>query len=450
MTFDVTIDEYPNPGYDSVDYNVDYTVTNNGSSSTDQDIELHVGPLPSSISEIWGSDSLSDYSGQTGGFSTKESNGAQKGWILEGSSGYDVISTYDRGIWEPGMNVRFRVHIGDETSDELAFLVAMQDEQNDYSNTPCYSLMINAFLDEWGLYDEPRGDTIVNANYTFENGHVYEAVMKTYDNNPTDFDLTLYDITDGVQLDTLSVTDDRFSHHNTGITGWMGWMNPGCYIDLAEEVSESYEPELMVIWEDFESGDLSNWRGETGQFNISSSYQYEGTYSVEAPANSGGSDIMQYDATASESPGSNGPISQWVRINGDEAHKVYFYLQDSTTTKLSEASGYALTIRTQSDVPKLQIWSNGSVDSEIHLNDQQQNVVMNNNEWYRFDVFPQTEEGPFTTSELGVEIYDSSGSLWNYGSTTNYPYSSGYYGILNDHDRSAPMYVDYITDQTNQ
>jgi hypothetical protein len=178
---------------------------------------------------------------------------------------------------------------------------------------------------------------------------------------------------------------------------------------------------VFIAADDFESGSLSAYSGQTSLFSISTTFNNDGIYGLSNAGNENGranqGGIFRFDQTVSQ--GETFRYKQYVDTSAgssDEACTLFGVQATSTTNQ-----NYAVCIE-QFGTDRISLARN-VVDNDVSGTVLATSTVTYSTGWYEVEVDWGTDDSLF------VSLYDSAGSLVTTVSATDSTYTSGGFGF---------------------
>lgn len=208
----------------------------------------------------------------------------------------------------------------------------------------------------------------------------------------------------------------------------------------------------VTVYDDFEHNNLSgNYVGDTANIetvneNNTPTTARNGSYMVGITGGDASNTAFLDSMSENDQPSSGESFSFWFYLDEKDNRRFLFGSQ-TTQDRLGDYTGYAIWLRTEGDTSELEYWSNGSSSWST---DNPESVVMDENTWYRVDVFWNDGSGPFSSTELGMRILETNGSTHQSVSTNDSnEVSGGRLGFYSPSSGSSMCYIDYITSNTD-
>jgi len=176
---------------------------------------------------------------------------------------------------------------------------------------------------------------------------------------------------------------------------------------------------MVTVLDSFEDGDISEYSGDTGAFDVVSSPTYDGGNALESLGNSFNNDITRTDVTIAPS---ETPFGAWVQYDtvGTPSPRFGIDFAVQSATGNAGLSGYRIVLVTEFELLELYRVDDGS-DTVLASADYSNGST---GTWFNVVCTEWTSSGDVT-----VEIRDTGGSTLASVSVTDSTYGSGGIGF---------------------
>jgi alpha-glucosidase len=354
---------------------------------------------------------ISRYSGDTNAFSVVSSLAYEGDNSLKfDANGRGVITSLDTST-SSGNSYDFRIYSPGNDDGIGGILLGVQGETGGDSLS-AYKLGLSDRNENMYIYRVENGSQtrLAESGISVPTDEWVRGVV----NWGIDGTLTLsfYD-SNSNEIETISATDTTFE---SGGYGWLGYDKP-TYFDLGRSSSKS------KILDNFESGDISRYSGDTNAFSVVSSLAYEGDNSLKFDANGRGV-ITSLDTSTSS--GNSYDFRIYSPGNDDGIGGILLGVQGETGG--DSLSAYKLGLSDRNENMYIYRVENGS---QTRL--AESGISVPTDEWVR-GVVNWGIDGTLTLS-----FYDSNSNEIETISATDTTFESGGYGWLG-YDK--PTYFD--------